>query len=81
MQTLTSSEKVDLGTDLGDVVFFFPPDSPASSFLTAEGMEGEVCPFQTERLQSWGPKDARWPQREPGKDEASHRLKSHRSLI
>lgn len=47
MQTLTSSEKVDLGTDLVDVVFF-PSDSPVSSSLTAEGMEGEVFPLQTD---------------------------------
>lgn len=79
MQTLTSSGKVDLGTDLVDVVFF-PSDSPVS-FLIAEGMEGEVFPLQTEGLQSWRLKDSPWPHRKPGKDEGSQRLKSHRRLM
>lgn len=69
MQTLTSSGKVGLGTDSVDVVFF-PSVSPVS-FFTAEDMEREVFPLQTEGLQSWRLKDPHWPHRKPGKDKGS----------
>lgn len=38
------------------------------SFFSAEDMEREVFPLQTEGLQSWRLKDPHWPHRKPGKD-------------
>lgn len=80
VQTLTSSEKVDLGTDLVDVVFFFPLIL-LYPFALLKALGGEVFPLQTETGQSWRPKDTHWPHRKPGKDEGSHRLKSHRRSL
>lgn len=81
MQTLTSSKKVYLGTDLVDVVYFFW----FSFILPSHCLKawGEIpSPFHTERSQSWKPKGTYWPHIKLGKDWGSYRLKSHkRSLI
>lgn len=76
MQTLTSSEKVYLGTDLVDVVYFFW----FSFILPSHCLQAwrEIpSPFHTERLQSWKPEGTCWPHIKLGKDWGNYRLKSH----
>lgn len=81
MQTLTSSEKVYLGTDLVDVVYFFW----FSFILPSHCLQAwrEIpSPFHTESLQSWKPESTCWPHIKLGKYWSNYRLKSHkRSLI